>query len=145
MSSTRSIRKSVAMSKKTIVQKFTIKAGAGGEESADWARVLGRMYQRRAERLGLPHERAADGDLVIHGGNVGQFERGVHRLTRVSPFDPEKRRHTSFARVSVNGRSQFIQRRSYVLTPYQQVKDYTRGWTRDNPEAFLDGDWEHQA
>lgn len=123
-------------------QRFTIKPGAGSEESADFARLLDRMYERRAERLGLAHERTADGELVIHGGNVGQFERGVHRLVRVSPFDAEQRRHTSFVRVSINGRSAFNQRRAYVLTPYQLVRDYISGWTRTDPAAFLDGDWE---
>lgn len=93
---------------------ITIHAGAGGTESCDWADMLLRMYQRWIERSGLRAE-AVDiqvGDeagikmatLRVSGDNAYGYlncERGVHRLVRISPFDANKRRHTSFASVDV--------------------------------------------
>jgi peptide chain release factor 2 len=91
---------------------FSINAGAGGTESCDWANMLMRMYQRWAEGRGwevevtdaLPGESAGikNATLVIRGENAYGYckaERGVHRLVRISPFDSNKRRHTSFASV----------------------------------------------
>src|SRR5882724_5856912 len=92
----------------------TIHSGAGGTESCDWADMLLRMYQRWIERSGF---RSQIVDLQV-GEEVGiksatllvsgeyayghlQTERGVHRLVRISPFDANKRRHTSFASVDV--------------------------------------------
>jgi peptide chain release factor 2 len=93
---------------------FTIHPGAGGTESQDWAQMLLRMYLRYAERKGykteildlMPGEEAGiksvtvrvEGDYAF--GHFGQ-ESGVHRLVRISPFDANKRRHTSFAAVFV--------------------------------------------
>ena len=92
----------------------SINAGAGGTESCDWANMLLRMYQRWAEGRGwevevtdaLPGETAGikSATLVFRGENAYGFtkaERGVHRLVRISPFDSNKRRHTSFASVDV--------------------------------------------
>jgi peptide chain release factor 2 len=91
---------------------FSINAGAGGTESCDWANMLMRMYQRWAEGRGwevevtdaLPGESAGikNATLLIRGENAYGYckaERGVHRLVRISPFDSNKRRHTSFASV----------------------------------------------
>jgi len=91
---------------------FSINAGAGGTESCDWANMLMRMYQRWAESRGwevevtdaLPGEGAGikNATLLIRGENAYGYckaERGVHRLVRISPFDSNKRRHTSFASV----------------------------------------------
>ncbi len=91
-----------------------INAGAGGTESCDWANMLLRMYQRWCERRGWEVEvtDALAGEvagiksvtLLIQGENAYGFckaERGVHRLVRLSPFDSNKRRHTSFASVDV--------------------------------------------
>jgi peptide chain release factor 2 len=91
---------------------LTIHPGAGGTESQDWAQMLLRMYLRYAERKGFkaevldhqPGEEAGlksatvrlEGDYAF--GNLSQ-ETGVHRLVRISPFDANKRRHTSFAAV----------------------------------------------
>ena len=93
---------------------MTIHSGAGGTESQDWAQMLLRMYLRYAERRGYktevldfsPGEEAGlksatvrvEGDYAF--GNLSQ-ESGVHRLVRISPFDANKRRHTSFASVFV--------------------------------------------
>lgn len=93
---------------------LSINAGAGGTESCDWAGMLQRMYQRWAERRGwkveitdlLPGDAAGikSVTMFITGENAYGFckaERGVHRLVRISPFDSNKRRHTSFASVDV--------------------------------------------
>ena len=93
---------------------LSINAGAGGTEAQDWAEMLLRMYQRWAESRGwgvevtdaLPGEGAGlkSVTLLITGENAygyAKAERGVHRLVRISPFDSNKRRHTSFASVDV--------------------------------------------
>jgi peptide chain release factor 2 len=93
---------------------FSIQAGAGGTESCDWAEMLFRMYSRWAERRGfeLEIQDVQSGDqagitkatLLIKGENAygyAKAERGVHRLVRISPFDANKRRHTSFCAVDV--------------------------------------------
>jgi peptide chain release factor 2 len=92
----------------------TIHPGAGGTESQDWAEMLMRMYLRWAERNGmsaevtdlLPGEGAGikSATIEINGENAFgllQGEIGVHRLVRISPFDANARRHTSFASVFV--------------------------------------------
>lgn len=92
----------------------TIHAGAGGTESCDWADMLLRMYQRWIERQGFTSTIVdlQQGDeagiksvtLLVQGDyayGYMQTERGVHRLVRISPFDSNKRRHTSFASVDV--------------------------------------------
>jgi len=91
---------------------LSINAGAGGTEACDWASMLMRMYNRWAEGRGwtLTVEDALEGEgagiksvvMKITGENAYGFckaERGVHRLVRISPFDSNKRRHTSFASV----------------------------------------------
>jgi peptide chain release factor 2 len=92
-----------------------INAGAGGTESQDWAEMLLRMYLRWAERKGFEMEeldyQAGEGagikrcSISIKGSYVYgllRSERGVHRLVRISPFDSNARRHTSFASVMVS-------------------------------------------
>ena len=222
-----------------------VHSGAGGTESQDWASMLMRMYTRWAERSNYKVEvlEMQDGEeagiksvtLLIKGQNAygwGKTESGVHRLVRISPFDSQNRRHTSFASVWVypviddsieievsesdvridtyrasgaggqhvnttdsavrithietgivaqcqNGRSQHQNKatawqmlrarlyeeelkrreeeanastatkteigwghqiRSYVLQPYQMVKDLRTGVESGNPQAVLDGD-----
>ena len=91
-----------------------IHPGAGGTESCDWASMLLRMYQRFLEKNGYKYKviDKQDGDeagiksvtLYIEGDLAYGYlknEIGVHRLVRISPFDSNKRRHTSFASVSV--------------------------------------------
>ncbi|MDX6638377.1 MAG: peptide chain release factor 2 [Solirubrobacterales bacterium] len=92
----------------------TIRSGAGGTDSQDWAEMLVRMYLRWAESRGFKVEmaEASEGEeaglksatFVVRGENAyGLFgaERGVHRLVRISPFDAQSRRHTAFAQVDV--------------------------------------------
>ncbi|HEX7942006.1 MAG TPA: peptide chain release factor 2, partial [Gemmatimonadaceae bacterium] len=91
-----------------------ISAGAGGTEAQDWASMLMRMYTRWAERRGYSYEilDLSEGEeagikgamLEIEGEYAYGFlrgEAGVHRLVRISPFDAQARRHTSFASVFV--------------------------------------------
>jgi len=93
---------------------FNIHAGAGGTESCDWASMLLRMYNRYCERRGWKCDIAdiQQGDeagvksatIMVTGEYAFGYlkaERGVHRLVRISPFDSNKRRHTSFASVDV--------------------------------------------
>ena len=89
---------------------LTLHAGAGGTEAQDWTQMLLRMYGRWAERHGFAVETAdlLPGDeagvksatLFIKGHNAYGFlksEKGIHRLVRISPFDAQARRHTSFS------------------------------------------------
>lgn len=93
---------------------LSIHAGAGGTESQDWAQMLLRMYLRWAEAHGMQVEiiDQMEGEgaglksvtMTVKGSYAYgylQSERGVHRLVRISPFDANKRRHTSFALVEV--------------------------------------------
>jgi peptide chain release factor 2 len=93
---------------------LSINAGAGGTESQDWAQMLLRMYLHWAERhdyqVGLLDEQPGEeagvksATLSVEGPNAFGFlkaETGVHRLVRISPFDANARRHTSFASVAV--------------------------------------------
>ncbi len=93
---------------------LSVSAGAGGTESCDWADMLLRMYQRWSERRGFTTSIVdiQQGDeagiksatIRVAGENAFGYlatERGVHRLVRISPFDSNKRRHTSFAGIDV--------------------------------------------
>src|SRR5260370_21152759 len=93
---------------------MTIKPGAGGTESQDWASILLRMYLRWAERKGMsaevldetPGEEAGLKSATIQFSGEKAYglvagETGRHRLVRISPFEQAPRRHTSFASVFV--------------------------------------------
>jgi peptide chain release factor 2 len=93
---------------------LTLNAGAGGTESCDWAAILYRMFTRYAEDHGykvsvLDEQKGEEAGIksisMLFSGPYayGYFkgERGVHRLVRISPFDSNKRRHTSFAALDV--------------------------------------------
>jgi peptide chain release factor 2 len=93
---------------------LTIHPGAGGTESQDWAEMLLRMYSRWAERHGFDVtllDRQAGEEAGIKSATIEikgvyaygylKAEKGVHRLVRISPFDSQSRRHTSFASVFV--------------------------------------------
>ncbi len=92
----------------------SINAGAGGTEACDWAQMLFRMYSRWIEKHGyafqmvdlMQGEEAGikSATFIVQGGYAYGYlkaESGVHRLVRISPFDANKRRHTSFASVDV--------------------------------------------
>ncbi len=83
-----------------------VNSGAGGTESCDWTQMLLRMYIRWAERQGFGTDVAGikNATVLIKGPSAYghlKVERGVHRLVRISPFDSNARRHTSFASVDV--------------------------------------------
>jgi peptide chain release factor 2 len=112
---------------------LSINAGAGGTEACDWANMLMRMYQRWAESRGwevevedaLPGEGAGvkSVTLLIKGDNAYGYckaERGVHRLVRISPFDSNKRRHTSFA--SVDTIAEIEETSSEIVIPPVELK-----------------------
>ena len=93
---------------------MTLHAGAGGTEAQDWCSMLYRMYTRYCERSGFTVKELdlLDGDeagiktvtMLVEGVNAYGYlkaEKGVHRLVRISPFDSNARRHTSFASVEV--------------------------------------------
>lgn len=95
--------------------ELEIHPGAGGTESCDWALMLYRMYTRYFEKKNYKYEvidyQAGEEagiksvSILVHGINVYGYlksEKGVHRLVRISPFDSNKRRHTSFASVDVS-------------------------------------------
>ncbi len=107
---------------------LSINAGAGGTEACDWANMLLRMYQRWCEGRGwevevtdaLPGETAGikSATMLVTGENAYGFckaERGVHRLVRISPFDSNKRRHTSFA--SVDAIAEIAEDNSEIVIP----------------------------
>lgn len=92
----------------------TVHSGAGGTEAQDWTQMLYRMYSRYCERRGFKTEvlDSLDGEeagiksitFAVRGENAYGYlkaEKGVHRLVRISPFDANKRRHTSFSSVEV--------------------------------------------
>jgi peptide chain release factor 2 len=112
---------------------LSLNAGAGGTESCDWANMLMRMYQRWGESRGwkvdiedvLSGEAAGikSATLVITGENAYGFckaERGVHRLVRISPFDSNKRRHTSFA--SVDAIAEIEETSSEIVLPPSELR-----------------------
>ena len=91
-----------------------IHPGAGGTESCDWANMLYRMYSRWCEKHNYKYEIVDEQkgeeagiksvSMIIYGTNIYGYlknEKGVHRLVRISPFDSNARRHTSFASVDV--------------------------------------------
>jgi len=93
---------------------LSVHSGAGGTESCDWAQMLLRMYRRWTDEHGfatdvidlLPGEEAGlkSATIIVKGPYAYgylQGEEGVHRLVRISPFDANKRRHTSFASIDV--------------------------------------------
>ena len=93
---------------------MTLHAGAGGTEACDWASMLYRMYQKYCEKQGFSTRELdlLEGDeagiksvtFEVEGENAYGYlkaEKGVHRLVRISPFDANSRRHTSFASLEV--------------------------------------------
>jgi peptide chain release factor 2 len=119
---------------------LSINAGAGGTEACDWANMLLRMYTRWAEWRGwtvevtdaLPGEGAGikSATMLVTGENAYGFckaERGVHRLVRISPFDSNKRRHTSFA--SVDAIAEIEEDNNEIVIPPNelQVDTYRAG------------------
>ena len=118
---------------------FSIQAGAGGTEAQDWAEMLSRMYGRWFDSRGWKWEvtDALQGDSAglksvtfrVEGENAYGFakaERGVHRLVRISPFDSNDRRHTSFASVDVIAELSDIMETDIVIPKVEIRRDTYR-------------------
>lgn len=101
-------------------ERIRVEAGTGGEEARFFKRLLDKMYTRWQGTL--------------------DYERGVHRLCFYSPFDEEFRRHTTFAQVTVDGKTTEAHVRTYVLGPYLLVKDDRTSRESDEPYRVLGGD-----
>jgi peptide chain release factor 2 len=118
---------------------FTINAGAGGTEAQDWTEMLSRMYGRWFDGRGWKWEvtDALAGDSAglksvtfrVEGENAYGFckaERGVHRLVRISPFDSNKRRHTSFASVDTVAELSDLNESDIVIPKSEILRDTFR-------------------
>jgi peptide chain release factor 2 len=118
---------------------FTITAGAGGTEAQDWAEMLSRMYGRWFDSRGWKWEvtDALEGDSAglksvtfrVEGENAYGFckaERGVHRLVRISPFDSNKRRHTSFSSVDIIAELSDLNESDIVIPKSEILRDTFR-------------------
>lgn len=118
---------------------FTINAGAGGTEAQDWAEMLSRMYGRWFDLRGWKSEvtDALPGDSAglksvtfrVEGENAYGFckaERGVHRLVRISPFDANKRRHTSFSSVDTIAELSDLMETDIVIPKSEILRDTFR-------------------
>jgi protein subunit release factor B len=136
---------------------LTIKSGNDGEESVDFARILNLMYVNWAKRHGFAttgsysrlNSTAHEWSLVfsdIEPFRLGQ-EHGTHRLCRISPFDSQGRRWTSWASVNVAGITEHPEGpiRSYVMSPYKQAKDERKNYTTANIDDVLAGGVELDA
>ena len=126
-----------------------------GSEGQDWGSDLLGMYSSWAKKKGyrVAYPKKSSGELFIAVAGAGVYERlrseaGVHRRVRISPYDSEGRRHTSFATVSVSASdadgagevSTDEILRSYVLDPYTSVTDHRSGVKTDDVEAVLGGE-----
>jgi len=118
---------------------FTINAGAGGTEAQDWAEMLSRMYGRWFDSRGWKWEvtDALEGDSAglksvtfrVEGENAYGFckaERGVHRLVRISPFDSNKRRHTSFSSIDIIAELKDLTESEIVIPKSELLRDTFR-------------------
>jgi peptide chain release factor 2 len=133
--------------------RIRVDPGSLGEESVCWARMLVMMYRRWAERQGLKVTEVQPGTIEVDGGvpsAIAGSETGVHRLVRISPFDEQKLRHTSFAYVQAfHSRSKYRppataqwggQIRNYIIDPYKLVKDVRTEHQTENVWTVLQGD-----
>lgn len=132
----------------------TFISGSGGAEANDWTRQLSNMYIQWARIHDVDYSwvtsRAGEqtgiecATVWFRGKDIKKFfehEHGVHRFVRLSPFDPQNRRHTSFATVRVNDMEESWdnQVRSVVLDPYQEVRNMVTGMSTDLVKEYLGG------
>lgn len=121
-------------------------------ESREWANRLGHMYAAWAEKHGGRVEGSVtNGEalvVVLSGVDTAELaenESGIHRLVAVSSHDPEKRRHTCFAAVRIDGaKEEHLGRqvRSIILHPYRMAKHYATDVAVDTPDLVLAGELE---
>ena len=116
-------------------------------EAADFAQILKTMYTGWALRDPEISSVVADPEGLEIKGAADDFlnlESGIHRLTRISRHDPQKRRTTTYAHVSVNGEQNFEQIRHYVTDPYKMAKDLRdEDNTTTDVDAVFSGDLSH--
>ena len=118
---------------------FSIQAGAGGTEAQDWAQMMSRMYERWFESRGwkfestdaLPGEQAGLKSVTYIGQGAKAYgfckaDRGVHRLVRISPFDSNKRRHTSFASIDIIAQIDDLTESDIVIPKSEILRDTFR-------------------
>jgi protein subunit release factor B len=128
---------------KTIIN---IEPGAQLDESSDFAVMLRSMYIGWCNRKS--YNIIDDGvSLVIEGEDLTRLtqEHGVHRLVRISPHDPQKRRHTSFCKVSIAGQPPVQWERairSYIFSPYKRAINIITRKETQNVEEVLAGNLE---
>lgn len=129
------------------VMRITITANPT-EESSAWIGMLARMYAKWAEKNGWlfcihPTDEPRlkwELDLDDNARPALQHEAGVHSVTRISPFDPKKRRHTSFAQVSLDGEKSPAHRvRHYILDPYERARNFDPPRESNRASEILDG------
>ena len=131
--------------------KVHLYAGAGGAEAHSWCEMLLEMYLRWAKRhnlgtINFEYNRGEEGfksvQFTIVGDNVKSLEGevGVHRLVRQSQIDPRGRRCSSFVSVAVGGITSDTPVRSYILDPYQLVRDHKKDIETDQAYEVLNGD-----
>ena len=125
-----------------------VTAGNGGKEAQSWAATLALMYMTWAEQnidVSAPETALFHDDTCLFRGHVPAWtfknEAGIHRFVRNSPFDPEHRRTTTFAFVTLDGaglESDVV--RSYILDPYTRAVDHRTGRETPDVAAVLAGD-----
>lgn len=122
---------------------LTIKAGCGGPESYDCANLIWSMYMKWARLRKLVVEFGEPWIIKVVGPGASRLknESGVHRVVRIAPSDPKKRRHTSFVLVSVNGENAQgdAPRRSYIFNPYTRVHDHKTDAASTSIQSVMDG------
>lgn len=143
---------------------FSVRSGNHGEDAAAWAKMLLSMYEKYFEKQGWAvTEKTIELSSIPEGieqccmtvdGDRKKLdcEAGIHRLVRISPYDPEKRRITCFAAVGLDDyqvTDQMIENkywedivRSYFFYPEKRVKDARNGLIEDDIDKVLDGEIE---
>jgi protein subunit release factor B len=124
--------------------RIEITPGAGGNEPNAFFGMLKNMYLRWAEQQGYSVEEEAENILIIEGEELGKLEQehGIHRLTRISPTDPVKRRHTSFCKVRINELPDpewGAVVRSYTLALFNLAKNHTNDLETNDVQWVLNG------
>jgi protein subunit release factor B len=122
---------------------ISVRPSTPGPDGGEWAELLRSMYQMWASHKGYQSRRSED--RVIIAASAGdaaslRHEHGAHRLVRVSPFDPERRRCSTYAQVEVTGGIPADGPvRSYILDPYQLVRDARTGHEESDAAAVVNG------
>ena len=117
--------------------KIRITPGKDAQESMAFRDMLTLMYA--SFDAGNIEEDGLSRIVTLHGEYDAEAEYGVHRLVRISPFDPQKRRYVSFVSVEIDGKSRNEEVCSYMLDPYSIAKNHTNGKETNDVRAVLAG------